>query len=155
MKGGEHITGFTLLELMMAFIIVGILATLGIMQYQSAVEKSRGAEARKVINTLRSICAAFYLEGQDLSKCTLNNLAISNIASAVPISGQLPGFQCWPTHFFTYGISSLVMPSQVTFTATRCTAGGKKPDLGSGSGSISLAIGFSDGTDVWHTVGGY
>jgi prepilin-type N-terminal cleavage/methylation domain-containing protein len=155
MKGGESIAGFTLLELMIVIIIVGILATLGIMSYQAAVEKSRGAEARKVISALRSMCAAFYLEDHDLSKCTLDNLAISNIASAVPIPGKLPGFQCWPTHFFIYGISNLVMPSQVTFAATRCAAGGKTPDLTSGAGSVSLAVDFSDGADKWDTVGGY
>ena len=53
--------GFTLLELMVVIIILGVLATLGVMQYQAAIEKSRGAEARQVIGQLRSQCAAYYM----------------------------------------------------------------------------------------------
>ena len=38
--------GFTLLELIMVIIIIGILATLGFAQYGAMIEKSRGGEAR-------------------------------------------------------------------------------------------------------------
>jgi len=43
------VKGFTLIELMIVIIIIGVLATIGIVQYQAAVEKSRGAEVQ--INT--------------------------------------------------------------------------------------------------------
>ena len=54
--------GFTLLELLMVIIVVGILASLAIPQYQSFVEKSRTTEAVNMIAAIKSAQMLFKLE---------------------------------------------------------------------------------------------
>lgn len=44
--------GFTLLELIVVIIIIGILATLGFTQYTKVVEKGRTAEAKSVLGRM-------------------------------------------------------------------------------------------------------
>ncbi len=46
--------GFTLLELIVVVVIIGVLATLGFTQYSRAVEKGRSSEARMILGTIRT-----------------------------------------------------------------------------------------------------
>ena len=86
--------GFTLIELLVVIIIIGVLATLGVMQYQSAIEKSRGAEARQVISTLRSSCAAIRMQDNSTATCTAENLGIDTTGSSAVLVGRIPGTAC-------------------------------------------------------------
>lgn len=49
----NRIRGFTLLEILIVVVIVGILASLAIPQYQKSVEKAKGSEAIANLNILR------------------------------------------------------------------------------------------------------
>ena len=49
----DKIRGFTLLEILVVVVIVGILASLAIPQYQKSVEKAKGSEAIANLNILR------------------------------------------------------------------------------------------------------
>ena len=54
--------GFTMLELLMVIIVIGILASLAIPQYQGFMEKARVAEARNVISSIKSAQELYFLE---------------------------------------------------------------------------------------------
>ena len=132
--------GFTLLELMIVIIIIGTLATLGVMQYAGAIEKARGAEAKQCAGAMRSQCAAYYMEDGDGARCL-----IANIGVGVPTA-------CATTHFFSYAVTSAA--NGFVMTGTRCTASGKSPQ-GATAGTLILTTDFSAGTDVWSGTGGY
>ena len=138
--------GFTLLELMVVIIIIGVLATLGVMQYQAAIEKSRGAEARQILGQLRSQCAAIYMgEGGDATNCTTGNLRIGTATDMIPSA-------CRSTNYFSYAVTPAT--TGLTSTATRCTASGKTPQ-GSTAETLSLTTNFGTGADTWASTGGY
>ncbi|MFH1128419.1 MAG: prepilin-type N-terminal cleavage/methylation domain-containing protein [Candidatus Omnitrophota bacterium] len=103
--------GFTLLELIIVIIIIGVLATLGFTQYTKVVEKGRAAEARAILGSLRTAERAYYLEYEAFT-ATLADLGID--APAV----------CATTHYFSYACAL----ATGTCTATRCIAGGKTPN---------------------------
>ena len=136
--------GFTLLELIIVIIIVGILATLGFVQYSAVIEKARGAEARAVISTLRSQVVAKALGGDT---GTYANVDLGIAAGLIPSA-------CTGTNYFFYGVSSCGS-TLCTFTATRCTTGsaGKTPGA-STNGTLTLAW-TSAGGDTWATNAGY
>ena len=52
---------FTLIELLVVVLIIGILAAVAVPQYQRAVEKSRGAQALAVINSIENALIVYYM----------------------------------------------------------------------------------------------
>jgi prepilin-type N-terminal cleavage/methylation domain-containing protein len=143
--------GFTLLELIVVMIIVGILATLGIFQYQAVIEKSRGAEARQVLGVLRTACAAIWMQDASATNCSNANLGISSNATIE--TGRIPGTSCWGTNFFRYGVVAN-SGNAATLRAIRCTTGGKNPPSAPG-GNLDLTIDYGSGSDVWSSTAGY
>jgi prepilin-type N-terminal cleavage/methylation domain-containing protein len=105
--------GFTLVELIIVVIIVGILASIGLTQYNKVVEKSRAAEARMLLGTLRSSEIAEYNE--------------NGAYAVVSGLGVLAPEDCTGTsHYFSYACAT----ATGTCTASRCTSGGKSPAVG-------------------------
>ena len=135
--------GFTLLELIIVIIIVGILATLGFVQYSAVIEKSRGAEARATISTLRSQVAA---KSYESATGTITNAALGIATGLIPVA-------CVGTNYFSYSVDAACSTTLCTFTATRCTSGGKNPQ-GVSQGTL-LLIFTSGGTDTWSSTAGY
>ncbi|MFA5357153.1 MAG: type IV pilin-like G/H family protein [Candidatus Omnitrophota bacterium] len=101
--------GFTLLELIVVVIIVGVLGSLGFAQYTKVVEKSRTGEAKAVLGSIRSAQQAYYEQHSGYA-AALSDLGIGAVSS------------CANTNYFTYASTA------TTSTATRCTTGGKSPD---------------------------
>jgi type IV pilus assembly protein PilE len=132
--------GFTLLELIIVIIIIGVLATLGFVQYSTVIEKARGAEARAVISTLRSQVAAKSMGGETISSTNIG------IGSGVPstCTGQT-------TNYFAYGIDGACSGTACTFTAPRCTTGGKSPVGPTGYPTLTLTY----PADTWGGTGNY
>ncbi|MFA4988059.1 MAG: prepilin-type N-terminal cleavage/methylation domain-containing protein [Candidatus Omnitrophota bacterium] len=104
--------GFTLIELIVVIIIVGILASVGMTQYTKLVEKGRAAEARLILGSLRTAEIAEYQENGAYA-------GVSGLGVSAPTS-------CASTHYFSYSCNS----TTGTCTATRCTTGGKTPQGG-------------------------
>jgi prepilin-type N-terminal cleavage/methylation domain-containing protein len=131
--------GFTLIELMIVIIIIGVLATIGIVQYQAAVEKSRGAEARSVLGFLHSQCAAKWMETGDSAACTDVNMNLDGTGAA----GTIPSV-CRTSHWFAYTFTART-GNTATITATRCGADGKAP-AGPAGANLVLNSDFSAGS---------
>ena len=123
--------GFTLVELIIVIIIVGIMAPVALTQYNKVVEKSRGAEARMILGNLRSSEIA-------------NNYDAGAYISVTSLGIGAPDSTCATTHYFSYACTTAG-----TCTATRCTAGGRTPNGGSGW-TKTLDI-----TGTWTGTAGY
>lgn len=115
--------GFTLLELIIVVIIIGILATLGFGQYMAAIEKIRGVEAREVLGMMRSLAIAYYQEQGTLYTMTNETFGIPNSYPGPEAS------DCRATHYYAYKIWAryFLNPGWLDLRAQRCTSGGKSP----------------------------
>jgi prepilin-type N-terminal cleavage/methylation domain-containing protein len=140
--------GFTLLEILIVIIIVAILATLGITQYMTTIERSRGAEIKQVFGHMRQMCAALYMEDGDTARCTDANLGLGAAPQTPPTATG-----CRTTHHFSYAVANNGAGT-ATFTATRCAAGGKS---NSNNGNVpSLTVDYAaGGSDAWNNPFGY
>ena len=125
--------GFTLVELIIVIIIVGILASIGLTQYNKVVEKSRAAEARMILGTLRSAQIAEYNEN-------------GNYVTVAGLGVGAPDGTCLSTHFFSYACAT----ATGTCTATRCTGAAGKPQGGTTAWTKALSI-----AGTWTGTAGY
>jgi len=131
--------GFTLLELMIVVIIIGILASMGIVQYSATVEKTRSAEAKTIIGDLRTKCGVYYMEDSSTGRC-----AMSNLSDVIPATSA----GCTGGYYFYYTVSGIGGNSS-TFNAQRCTSGGKSPQAPSGSvWTVNYTANYATGVDT-------
>jgi prepilin-type N-terminal cleavage/methylation domain-containing protein len=138
--------GFTLLELIVVIIIMGILATLALTQYGSTIERTRGAEARAILGMVRFQALAFRMDKGDVSSFTAADAGIGSSNDQAPDS-------CRGSHYFTYSVATFGTDF-VTGIATRCTAGGKTPQSLAGR-TLALISDLNTGTDIWTGTGNY
>jgi type IV pilus assembly protein PilE len=148
MKRCKRKRGFTLLEIIIVIIIIGVLATLGFTQYGRMVERSRGSEARAICGDIRKFAMAHYMENGSLQSPAFS-AALANIGAS---GDQIPS-ACRTSHYFRYGIV-VTGASSLTITATRCTAGGKTPDNAAATTYV-LTSDLAAGTDTVGGTGGY
>lgn len=145
--------GFTLLELIIVVLIIGVLATLGFAQYARLIEGARGGEARDVIGAMRKMALAFYIK---------NGNTLTPAPPVAPLAGADLGIGpggipagCSPTHYFSYGFA-VGGVSAITFNANRCAAGGKTPDATAAvPNAVTLATNFVTGADNWVNIAPY
>jgi len=109
---------FTLIELIIVIVIVGILATLGFNEYTKTVEKGRSAEVRNNMGAMRKLLYDYYLKNGSVTGITQADLNIGSSLEQTPSS-------CRNTNYFAYFI--YVGATNVELKAQRCTSGGKPP----------------------------
>ncbi len=144
--------GFTLLELIVVIIILGVLATLALTQYGRTIERTRGAEARQILGSARKFAAGMYMDVGTITGLTDLQVGFGDEIDQAPDSA-VGG--CRPSHYFSYAITGNVDPA-VTFTATRCDTGGKTPQGGPAADLIlTLDANVRTGVDLWGGNGGY
>ncbi|HPS38953.1 MAG TPA: type IV pilin protein [Candidatus Cloacimonadota bacterium] len=66
-------SGFTLIELMIVIVVIGILATLAVPKYMTVTRKAKESEAKMVLSQLHSLQEAYYREN-DTYATTLEDL---------------------------------------------------------------------------------
>jgi len=139
---------FTLLELVVVIIILGILATLGFTQYGRMVERGRGAEARAILGDLRNLAFAYRLANGTITGIANADVNIGTATDQIPSA-------CTPTHYFRYEISGYTADPMFIATAYRCVAGGKTPQGSGGAydNYIQLRTYLDSGRDDWTIVG--
>ncbi len=146
--------GFTLLELIVVIIIIGILATLGFAQYTRMIERARGAEARQVLGALRTQAAAIWLENRDQVSLELPAANyFTNDALGIGVQPGQIAEDCNSNFYFEYEVTASTITG-LTLTATRCTASGKSPQ-GPAALTLVLESDFKTGRDTWGGTGGY
>ena len=106
--------GFTLLEVLIVVIIIGVLASIALPQYTATIEKSKSGEAVMNVGAIRSSLDRYwYQNNSDLTGATLDNLDIDNPND---VTNKL----------YTYSISGLSgagAERAYTVTATRTSGG--------------------------------
>jgi type IV pilus assembly protein PilA len=120
-------SGFTMLELVMVIIIIGVLAALAVPQYVSFVEKARVAEATNYIGAIKSAEVAY----------SAQNPTNGYFTSSMTDLGLNTSTPLW-----NFGVAGATNAS-VTMTATR-NGGGTAYD-----GKTVILKYNSDGTSNW------
>ncbi len=138
---------FTLLELVVVIVILGVLATLGFTQYGRMVERSRWAEAKMILGDMRKLAFVYWLANGTLTGITNSNLNVGTAADQIPSA-------CRSSHYFYYDYYTdayWVLP-WVLVRAWRCSSGGKEPNASNIGPLNELEFAFTlDGSapDQW------
>ena len=83
-KNKNHKLGFTLLELLVVVLIIGILAAIALPQYRRSVEKSKATQALVILDSLRQSFNAYYLaNGKYPTKFGDVDVSLSNMTGHV------------------------------------------------------------------------
>ena len=133
--------GFTLLELIVVIIIIGILATLGYTQYTKIVEKGRQAEAKAILGLMRKSAIEYYWKNGTVDGMQNSDLNVGTGSSQIPSS-------CVSTNYFYYDGAGVWPSPSMIVRAHRCTSGGKSPQ---GNGQMYSLCFAMDGSkpDMW------
>ena len=81
--------GFTLLEVLIVVIIIGILAAIAMPQYVGTIEKARSAEAASNIGSLRTSVDRYWYEQASQATYTAATMNILDVDNPNSITGRL------------------------------------------------------------------
>ncbi|MFT3816958.1 MAG: type IV pilin protein [Rubrivivax sp.] len=113
-KGDFKPNGFTLLELIIAVVVVAILASIAMPSFLDAIRKSRRSEAIAALNTLQ----------QAQERFRSNNLTYANNLTAAPTATPTPGLGLTTTTPSGYYTVALVSGNVSSYEATATAVAG-------------------------------
>lgn len=120
--------GFTLLELIIVILIIGILAAFALSQFPQVAERGRAAEGRTNLGTLRSLQLLFYQDNNVYgTPATLNGGSTTGLPTAAACDGN---------NYFYYSCDT----ASGACTATRCLASTSKQPGGPSAYTYTLSV---------------
>ena len=114
-KNKQFKKGFTLIEMLVVVLIIGILAGIALPQYTNAVEKSKASEALLILKSLRDHQAlCFTQKGEDAPECQdgsidENIFAYANILEIKADPECFDSVCGYATNDFTYGVNFYII----------------------------------------------
>jgi type IV pilus assembly protein PilE len=75
----SRVKGFTLIELMIVIVIVGILAAIAIPSYENSVKKSKRADAQSALLTFANAMERYYTTNGDYSGATASGVYVNQV----------------------------------------------------------------------------
>lgn len=103
-KQKYHKSGFTLLELLIVVVIIGILAAIALPQYRKVVEKARMSEAIIMVEKIADAQERYYLINNDYTR-DINDLDIDIIGEDTTYSSSIPAIK---GKFFKFASSNAI-----------------------------------------------
>jgi prepilin-type N-terminal cleavage/methylation domain-containing protein len=119
--------GFTLIELSIVIVIVGILATVAVAHYRQVFEKGRAEEAKQNLWEIRVAWGQYVMDHRD---------ALSDFSDLALNSTSFPR-NCRDERYFRYSIND------THAIAVRCTSAGKPPQ---GKFDYQISLNLDNGT---------
>ncbi len=131
----SSIKSFTLIELIVVIIIVGILAAVGLTQYSRTVERGRISEAKIRIGLMRQLAYEYYMNNGTFTSITNSDVGVD--------------YTCTSSGFYRY-LTDNQSATKVWLSAYRCTSGGKTPNASIG---FFFFLRYEPPSEVWYCWG--
>jgi general secretion pathway protein G len=93
----KHEAGFTLIELMIVMLIIGILATLAIPRFAAAVKSAREAVLKEDLHVMRSAIDSYTMDKQKAPQA-LDDLVTEGYLKAIPQDPMTYSKDTWVTN---------------------------------------------------------
>lgn len=120
-KGNKKRAGFTLVELMIVVIVVGILAAASIPIYQRSMDKARGSEGKALLGTVRTHYITETAEGVTVSFTDLDTWGIDTSKNRWWTTEATDFTTAWASPTFT--ITGVTAPITGIVLAINCDTG--------------------------------
>ncbi|MGH8294044.1 MAG: type IV pilin protein [Steroidobacteraceae bacterium] len=114
--------GFTLIELVIAIVVVAILAAIAIPSYRHAIEKSRRTDARTAVLDLAAREQRYY--------GTQNSFTTVFADLGYAPAGQMPTSVTVGSGYYTVALGPAIATDPPTFTVTATATGAQLDDTG-------------------------